>query len=129
MAREFGRAQRVGDFLKRELADLIQHKLRDPRVGLVSVNEVKVSRDIGFADVYVTFMDKPTEAEAVESVKVLNNAAGFLRTQIAKDIQMRSTPRIRFKYDESVNRGRHLSDLIDRAISSDRNLDNSGEES
>ena len=122
MAREFGRSQRVGDYLQRELAGLIQKRIRDPRIGLVGVNEVMVSRDLSYATVYVTFMDKPGHHEAKESVEILNKAAGFLRTQVAKEIQMRSTPRLRFKYDESVNRGRDLSDLIARARQSDRDL-------
>lgn len=119
MAREYGRAERIADFLKRELAELIQQELRDPRISLVSVNEVKVSRDLSQAKVYVTFLDKDEEQQARESVEVLNKAAGFLRSRIAAEATMRVTPRLRFYFDVSVSRGQHLSALIDKAVRSD----------
>ena len=84
MAREYSRAQRVGDFLKQELATLIQFEVRDPRVGMVSITDVEVSRDMSYARVYVTVLGKETEEDAEESVAALNKAAGFLRSQIAR---------------------------------------------
>ena len=84
MAKEFGRTQRVADFLKRELASLIQLEMRDPRVGMVSITDVEVSRDMSHAKVFVTVLGKETEEETAESVEVLNQAAGFLRSQVAK---------------------------------------------
>jgi ribosome-binding factor A len=119
MAREFGRTERVADYLRQELARLLQTELRDPRIGMVSVNEVEVSRDLAYAKVFVTFMECNSEAEAREQLEVLNGAAGFLRTQVAHDARMRTVPRLRFVYDASVTRGRRLSDLIDTAIADD----------
>ena len=129
MAREFGRTERVADYLRQELARLLQNELRDPRVGMVSVNEVEVSRDLAHAKVFVTFMDRDSEAEAREQLEVLNGAAGFLRTQVAHDARMRTVPRLRFVYDASVTRGRRLSDLIDRALADDarRHVDDRGD--
>ena len=119
MAREFGRTERVADYLRQELARLLQTEVRDPRLGMVSVNEVEVSRDLAHAKVFVTFMERDTEQDASELLEVLNNAAGFLRTQVSKDARMRTVPRLRFVYDSSVARGRRLSDLIDRAVAED----------
>jgi ribosome-binding factor A len=119
MAREFGRTERVADYLRQELARLLQAELRDPRVGMVSVNEVEVSRDLAYAKVFVTFMERDSEQEAREQLEVLNGAAGFLRTQVSKDARMRTVPKLRFVYDASVTRGRRLSDLIDKAIADD----------
>jgi ribosome-binding factor A len=119
MAREFGRTERVADYLRQELARLLQAELRDPRVGMVSVNEVEVSRDLAYAKVFVTFMDRDSEQEAREQLEVLNGAAGFLRTQVAHDARMRTVPKLRFVFDASVTRGRRLSDLIDRALADD----------
>lgn len=119
MAREFGRTERVADYLRQELARLLQTELRDPRVGMVSVNEVEVSRDLAYAKVFVTFMERDSEQEARDQLEVLNGAAGFLRTQVSKDARMRTVPKLRFVYDASVTRGRRLSDLIDKAIADD----------
>ena len=119
MAREFGRTERVADYLRQELARLLQTELRDPRIGMVSVNEVEVSRDLAHAKVFVTFMERDSEEAARDQLAVLNGAAGFLRTQVSRDARMRTVPKLRFVYDASVTRGRRLSDLIDRAIAED----------
>lgn len=120
MAREFSRTQRVGDFLKQELARLIQLEVRDPRVGMVSVTDVEVSRDLAHARVFVTVLGKDTEAEAAESLAALNHAAGFLRSQIARINNARTTPRLRFVFDSSIGRGARMSSLIDAAVAADR---------
>ena len=127
MAREFSRSQRVADFLQRELAVLIQRELRDPRVGMISVTGVDVSRDIGHAKIHYTVLGADSSVEAEESTEVLNKAAGFLRSQLSRDSAMRSIPQLRFYFDSSVGRGRYMEDLIDRATQSDRDQQ-SGEE-
>lgn len=119
MAREFGRKERVADYLHQELARLIQNEVRDPRIGMVSVNEVEVSRDLAHAKVFVTFMDRDSEKDARDVLEVLNHAAGFLRTQLARDARMRTVPRLRFVFDAGVVRGRVLSDLIEKAVAED----------
>jgi ribosome-binding factor A len=131
MAKEYARTQRVADHLQRELAALIQHEVRDPRVGMVSVTGVDVSRDLGHARVYYTVMGSESSEDAKESTEVLNKAAGFLRSQLSRDSNMRSVPQLRFYFDSSVGRGRDLEDLIQRATSADRELglrDDDGEE-
>jgi ribosome-binding factor A len=120
MAKEYSRTQRVGDFLKQELATLIQFEIRDPRVGMVSVTDVDVSRDLSHAKVFMTVLGKETEQDAAESIEVLNKAAGFLRTQLARNNNARTTPRLRFYFDSSVGRGQHLSNLIERAVDADK---------
>ncbi|MDY0007806.1 MAG: 30S ribosome-binding factor RbfA [Spongiibacteraceae bacterium] len=120
MPREFSRTQRIADFLKRELATLIQRELGDPRLGFVSVTDAEVSRDLAHAKVFVTVMGKDTEAEAEESLSVLNHAAGFLRSQLAQINNARTTPRLRFVYDTSIVRGARMEKLIEAAVSADR---------
>lgn len=129
MAKEYSRTQRVEDFLQRELASLIQFEVRDPRVGMVSITDVDVSRDLSHARVYVTVLGKDSEAEAADCLEALNKAAGFLRSQVARVNKARTTPSLRFYYDDSVGRGRYLSGLIDKAVSADKKLADSGEES
>ena len=92
MAREYARTQRVADYLQRELAALIQTELRDPRLGMVSITGVEVSRDLGHARVYYTVMDAESGEDARESDAVLNGAAGFLRSELSRDSSMRSVP-------------------------------------
>jgi ribosome-binding factor A len=122
MAKEYARTQRVADYLQRELAALIQHELRDPRVGMVSVTGVDVSRDLGHAKVYYTVMGSDSREEAKESTEALNKAAGFLRSQLSRGSNMRSVPQLRFYFDASVGHGRDLEDLIKRAALADREL-------
>ena len=116
MPKEYSRSERVADFIKREVALLLQRELRDPRVSNANVNAVIVSRDMSMAKIYVTFFDKETAEEAKQAVEVLNGAAGFIRSQVASQHSMRSTPKLRFYFDDSVRQGEHLSNLIDRAI-------------
>ena len=124
MPKEYSRSERVADFIKREVALLLQRELRDPRVSNTNVNEVVVSRDMSTAKIYVTFFDKETAEEAKQAVEVLNGAAGFIRTQVASQHSMRSTPKLRFYFDDSVRQGEHLSNLIDRAIAGSGSDDN-----
>lgn len=123
---EYGRELRVADFVRDELAQIIQRQMRDPRVGMVSVNDVRVSKDLSYADVYVSSLDTPGTSEKEDLVMVLNNAAGFFRSELAKRHSMRTTPKPRFHYDEAVDRGPRLEKLIDAAIRSDRKDENDG---
>jgi len=117
--REFGRGLRVADFIRDELAQIIQRHMRDPRVGIVSVNEVTVSKDLSYADVYVSSVDASTDAERESLIGVLNNAAGFFRSELAKRHSMRTTPKPRFHYDEVVERGPAMEALIASAMNED----------
>jgi ribosome-binding factor A len=116
MAREFTRTQRVADQIQKDLAQLIQRQIKDPRIGMVTVSYVKVAKDLGYADVYVTVMafgEQTDEAQTVkESLSVLNKAAGFLRHELARGIKLRVMPQLRFHFDETVDRGRRLHSLI-----------------
>ena len=116
------RLQRLADQIQRELAVLIRDEVNDPRLtGFVTISSVKVSPDLGYADVYVTIMepglnDSMTITNHEESVKVLNNAAGFLRTELSHSLKTRTTPRLRFHYDEVIARGNYMMDLISKAV-------------
>jgi ribosome-binding factor A len=119
MALDYSRTSRIADQLQRELAQIIQFEIKDPRLGMVTVSYAKVSKDLGYADVYVTVMplNGKDEAEAiVDSLKVLNNAAGFLRGALAKKVKLRVMPALRFHFDETIERGRHLHHLIEAAV-------------
>jgi len=115
-----GRDLRVADFIRDELADIIRREMRDPRVGFVNVNEVKVSRDRSYADVYVSSLQTGSAEERAELIEVLNKAAGFFRSELAKRHKMRTTPKIRIHYDELIESGPKLEALIDKAVKADR---------
>ncbi|KJS04659.1 MAG: ribosome-binding factor A [Gammaproteobacteria bacterium BRH_c0] len=120
MPREFSRTDRVADALQRELVQLIRDEMGDPRLGMVNITAVEVSRDMSFAKVYINFV-VPKEAEDAKiALDILNGAAGFLRAQVAKSIRMRSIPKLRFYYDGSGERGQKLSALIDLALAKDQ---------
>jgi ribosome-binding factor A len=105
-----GRPQKLGDLIQRELSELVQRELRDPRVGMITITSVDVSPDFSHAKVFFTTLSEAHIAEAKEG---LSRAAGFLRTQLARRIKLYTTPELRFEYDESVERGDRLSRLID----------------
>lgn len=117
--REFGREERVADFIRDELASIIQQQMRDPRIGMVSVNEATVSKDLSWAEVYVSSHETKTEEERAQLIEVLNKAAGYFRTELAKRHSMRTTPKPRFHYDEVVERGPALESLIEKAVQAD----------
>ncbi len=139
MAEMSSRVQRVADQIQRELASLIQMEVDDPRVGMVSVTGVSVSRDLAHAKVYVTVLNTLTEDSEVnestlsepgdldkleieQNINALNKAAGYLRSLLAKRLSTRSVPKLRFYYDGSVERGQKLSSLIDSALAADQDL-------
>jgi ribosome-binding factor A len=138
--REFSRGRRVADHIQKELAVLIQQEVKDPRLGLVTINEVKVSRDLGFADVYFTSFSSDTfrandsldevededaereERNSLSPAEVLENAAGFLRSRLAKSLSTRTTPKLRFHYDHTIEQGAKMTQAIKKAIEGDEQL-------
>ncbi|KAF0193231.1 MAG: ribosome-binding factor A [Gammaproteobacteria bacterium] len=118
MPREFNRTERVAEQLKRDLAVLIRDEVKDPRVGMVTVAAVEISRDFSHAKVYITVLGDTGIPE--ESVTILNRAGGYLRGRLGKLLAMRTIPALHFLYDVSQTRGADLSALIDSAVRKDR---------
>jgi ribosome-binding factor A len=118
MPREYPRARRVEEQLKRLLADLIRREVKDPRVGLITITSAEVSRDLTHAKVYFTpFAGIGDPAAALEA---LRHASGFLRHQVRNLMRLRVAPELDFHIDDSVERGARLSTLIHEAVESDR---------
>lgn len=111
MAKEFSRSDRVAEQIQRELADLLQFEVKDPRVGMVTVTEVEVSGDMAHAKIYYSAKEGTAELQ-----KGLEKTAGFLRSQLAKRMLVRTVPQLHFIYDASIDRGMRLSKLIDEAL-------------
>lgn len=123
------RTQRLADQIQRELAAMIRLDLKDPRLGMITVSAVKVSPDMGYADVYVTVLGATLDDKPDESLAVLNNAAGFLRGELGRAIKTRVTPRLRFHYDEVTARGNRMAALINEAVREDQSRANAQEPS
>ncbi|QKE64457.1 30S ribosome-binding factor RbfA [Aquipseudomonas campi] len=119
MAKIYSRTQRIGDQIQRELAQMIPREVKDPRLGFVTVTAVEVSRDVGHAKVFITVMGENDLDKIKQNVRVLNDAAGYLRMLLGKAMKLRSVPQLHFHYDESISRGVHLSSLIERAVAED----------
>lgn len=118
MAKEFSRTQRVGGQIQRELAQMIQQELRDPRVGFVTISDVEVSRDLTHAKIFVTLLDPKQDVEA--TLHALNKAGGFLRRQLGKRIVMRVLPELHFVYDNSLDTGARVDELLHRVAAEQR---------
>lgn len=108
-----GRPRKVADLIQRELSDLLRREVRDPRVGMVTLTSVDVSPDLSHAKIFFTMLDKEHLEETTQG---LQRAASFLRSQLSKRMSMYTTPELRFVYDESVERGDRLSQLIDSVV-------------
>lgn len=104
--------------MQRELALLIQQEIRDPRIGMVTVSAVELSRDLAVARVFVSVLGDEKQAEA--ALGALKKAAGFLRHELGRRMIVRTLPELRFIHDTTGERGAHLSALIDRAVGKDR---------
>jgi ribosome-binding factor A len=118
MAKEFARTDRLGEQIRRDLATAIRVELKDPRVAMVSITAVRVSRDLSHARVYVTVIGDAAQRRA--TVEALNHAAGFLRHELRQRLVARVVPQLRFVYDESIERGAQLESLIETVVAEDR---------
>ncbi|AGA34746.1 Ribosome-binding factor A [Thioalkalivibrio nitratireducens DSM 14787] len=115
--RDYHRSERVGDQIQRELAELIRVEVKDPRVGMITLSGVEVSRDLAHAKVFFTQLGG--EDKGIEAQQGLNHAAGYLRHALGTRLRLRSVPTLRFIYDDTPERGARISALIDSAIAED----------
>ncbi|MEG0380268.1 MAG: 30S ribosome-binding factor RbfA [Kurthia sp.] len=112
------RANRVAEQMKKELGDIIGRKLKDPRVGFITVTDVEVTGDLQQATIYITSLG--TEREKQDTLKGLEKAKGFIRSEISKRIRLRITPELFFEFDASAEYGNRIDDLLRKLHESDR---------
>lgn len=127
MAKEYSRTRRVADQIQRHMAELIQMELGNPRVGMVTVTGADVTHEFESARVYFTVLgsDLSDKSQIDITTEILNNAAGYLRSALAKRLKLRSTPQLVFVYDASMEHGNRLTDLIKSAAKSSDGSENS----
>ena len=116
MAKDFSRSDRISEQIRRELADLLQFEVKDPRVSMVTITEVGVSGDIAHAKIYFSAPVQDNPQALAELQKGLDKSAGFLRSQLGKRMMVRTVPQLHFIYDTSIDHGMKISRLIDEAL-------------
>jgi ribosome-binding factor A len=112
------RVQRVAEQIQQDLADLLRTEVKDPRIGMVTVTQVEVSGDMAHAKVYFTALTGREHADA--AVAALSRTAGFLRSQLSQRLKLFTVPQLHFIYDDSIESGMRLTQLIDEALADDR---------
>jgi ribosome-binding factor A len=105
----YKRSQRVGDLLRKEIADIIIYRLKDPRIGFITVTGVDVTDDIKLARVYVSIFK---EGERKTTLEVLNSAKSFVRSELSKRLRMKFIPSIEFRLDTSIEYGNKIEELL-----------------
>lgn len=120
------RANRVGEQMKKELSDIIGRKIKDPRIGFVTVTDVQVTGDLQQAKVFISVLGDDEQKE--NTLKGLAKAKGFIRTEIGHRIRLRKTPEIIFEWDESINYGNHIETLLHQLHTDDKPLEKNEEE-
>lgn len=122
------RTERVSNLIRQEISGLIHEQVNDPRIrGLISVTKVNISNDLKNARVFVSALG--TEVDKKEILQGLNAAGGFLRRELAARLTLRSVPELRFQFDDSIEQGFEVLQLIERVISNDgESADSSGHE-
>ena len=121
MAREFSRTRRVGQQIQSEIALILQREVKDPRIGMVTVSDVEVSRDLNYAKIYVTFLQLENDAERIkEGLLGLTEAAGYIRSLLGSAMRLRVVPGLRFYYDQTLVEGMRLSNLVTNTVREDK---------
>ena len=120
------RANRVGEQMKKELGDIIGRKIKDPRIGFVTVTDVEVTGDLQQAKVYISVLGGEEQRE--NTLKGLAKAKGFIRTEIGHRIRLRKTPEIIFEWDESIDYGNRIDTLLHQLHKDEKPLEKREEE-
>ncbi|MDQ6576909.1 MAG: 30S ribosome-binding factor RbfA [Haemophilus parahaemolyticus] len=119
MSREFKRSDRVAQELKKEVAVILQREVKDPRIGMVTVSDVEVSRDLAYAKIFVTFLFDNDQEAINQGMKGLEKASPYIRSLVGKSMRLRIVPELRFIYDESLVEGMRMSNLVSNVIRED----------
>ncbi len=104
------RVGRIGEQIKKEISQIIQYELKDPRIGFVTITGVEVTGDLSIAKIYISIMG--TEEELQKTLLAIEKAKGFLRTEIGKRVRLRHTPELIFKVDESIAYGNKIDKIL-----------------
>ncbi|WP_105201061.1 MULTISPECIES: 30S ribosome-binding factor RbfA [unclassified Pseudoalteromonas] len=126
--REFSRTERVAQQIQKEIAVIIQREIKDPRLGMVTVSAVEVSRDLSYAKIFVTVFNQEDESKTKQSMRILNDASGYIRSLLGKRIRARIVPELRFVIDTSLLEGMRISNLVESVMREDKQKRGSSDE-
>ncbi len=119
MAKEYSRTSRVSQQVQKELARILQQEVKDPRIGMVTISGVDITRDLAYAKVFVTFLTIGDQTND-ESLEGLNAASGYIRRLLGKAMRLRIVPEVRFCFDETLTEGLRISELVSSAVKVDK---------
>jgi ribosome-binding factor A len=109
------RIDRISEEVKREISNIIQNDLKDPRLpSMISITTVSVTKDLKFAKVYVSVLG--TDEEKKNAISGLKSASGFMRRELSRRVQLRATPELHFVLDDSIEKGAYIANLINKTI-------------
>lgn len=114
------RVGRVGEQIKKELSQIIQSELKDPRIGFITVTGVDVTNDFSQAKVYLSVLG--TDEQREETLKALARGSGFIRSELGKRIRMRKIPELIFKFDASIDYGSKIESLLHKINEENSNV-------
>lgn len=120
----YKRSARIGDLIKEEVADIIMHKLKDPRLGFITVTDARISDDLKHAKIYISVLES---AKKDETLKILTSSAGFIRSELAKRVKIKFIPQLVFKFDESIEYGAKIDKMLNEIKSSSTSSTNDDE--
>ncbi len=113
MKKNSDRPLKIAEYLHRGIAKLLKEEFNDPRIGMVTVIDAEVSRDLAHAKIFVSVLE---ETKIVETLHILNNAAGFFRRRLAEEGNLRIVPKLRFMFDESIIKGNRIHALLSKVL-------------
>ena len=119
MAKTFSRTQRVSHELQKEIAIILQREIKDPRLGMVTVSGVELSRDLAYATVFVTFLNDNDPEIVKQGLAILTDATGYIRSLVGKAMRLRIIPELKFMYDNSLVEGMRMSSLVNEVVQRD----------
>jgi len=109
------RLYRIEEEIKREISDIINNELKDPRIkGLISITKVTVTKDLKHSKVYISILGN--ENDSVEAIKALKKGSGFIRREVSHRLSIRYTPEFEFIHDHSIEHGTYISELIEKTL-------------
>ncbi len=111
------RNQRLQSIFQKEITNIIQNEIKDPKLGFVTVSDVSVTNDLSYAKVYVSFLGKDQRNEA--GLKILIKARGFIRSQLAKRVKVYKVPELEFIIDDSLKKAQRIDDILNKIHSED----------
>lgn len=119
MSREFKRSDRVAQAIQKEIAVILQREVKDPRIGMVTVSDVEVTRDLAYAKIFVTFLFDENQAHIDQAMQGLVKASPYIRTLLGKAMRLRIVPELRFVYDNTLVEGMRMSNLVSSVVRED----------